>query len=114
MPPRKKKTKSKINATNSNPLTLAGFQQHIRERYYKTDKARGTPATFLWLVEEVGELATALNTAHSQGKPDVANIEEEFADVVAWLCTLANINDIDLQAAIERKYFTKGGPKGHK
>ncbi len=109
------KTRNKPSRQSSvTPLTIAGFQKHIHDRYYKTDKARGTPATFLWLVEEVGELATALNTAHSQGKPDRANIEEEFADVIAWLCTLANINDIDLQAAIERKYFTKGGPKGHK
>ena len=98
----------------SAPLTIAGFQKHIRDRYYKTDKARGTPATFLWLVEEVGELATALNEAHSQGKADRANIEEEFADVIAWLCTLANINDVDLESALRAKYLTGEGPKGHK
>jgi NTP pyrophosphatase (non-canonical NTP hydrolase) len=96
------------------PLTVAQFQRHIRRRYYKTDAARGTPATFLWLVEEVGELATALNTAHSQGKPDRANIEEEFADVIAWLCTLANINGVDLERALRDKYLTGKGPKGHK
>lgn len=89
-------------------MTLAEFQQHIRDRYYKTDAARGTPATFLWFIEEVGELATALHGT------DRANLEEEFADVLAWLCTLANINDIDLEKAIHRKYFESGGPKGHK
>jgi NTP pyrophosphatase (non-canonical NTP hydrolase) len=96
------------------PLTIAGFQQFIRARYYKTDAARGTPATFLWFVEEVGELATALNQAHTQSRRNQANIEEEFADVVAWLCTLANINDVDLEKALRRKYLSRGGPKGHK
>lgn len=90
------------------PLTIPGFQQHIRERYFASDKARGTPGTFLWFIEEVGELATALNGT------DRANLEEEFADVFAWLCTLANINDVDLQAAIRDKYLTTGGPVGHK
>ena len=95
-------------------ITLAAFQQHIRDRYYKTDSARGTPATFMWLVEEVGELATALNAAHTQDRRDQANIEEEFADVIAWLCTLANINGVDLEAAVRAKYLTGPGPTGHK
>lgn len=90
------------------PLTIAAFQQHIRNRYFDTDSARGTPATFLWFMEEVGELATSL---HGN---DYANKEEEFADVIAWLCTLANINGIDLEAALRRKYLTGEGPKGHK
>ena len=89
--------------------TLAQFQQHIRDRYYATDKARGAPATFMWFIEEVGELATAL---HGE---DRANLAAEFADVLAWLCTLANISDIDLATAIKDKYLNKtGGPKGHK
>ena len=42
------------------PFSIEAFQQHIRQRYYAADIARGTPATFLWFIEEVGELATAL------------------------------------------------------
>ncbi|MCE9590124.1 MAG: nucleotide pyrophosphohydrolase [Planctomycetes bacterium] len=94
------------------PLAIETFQQHIRDRYYKTDHARGTPATFMWFVEEVGELATALNTTGD--KRDPANIEEEFADVFAWLCTLANINDVDMAQALRRKYLSGDAPKGHK
>ena len=94
---------------SSTSLTIAGFQAHIREKYYSTDAARGTPKTFMWFVEEVGELATALNE-----NKDRANIEEEFADVVAWLCTLANINGVDLAEAITRKYLADGGPEGVK
>ena len=90
------------------PLTITEFQQHIRERFYESDSARGTPGTFMWFIEEVGELATALHG------DDRANLEEEFADVFAWLCTLANINDIDMDQVIRQKYLTGGGPKGHK
>ena len=90
------------------PLTFQQFQQHIRDRYYASDNARGTPGTFMWFIEEIGELATALHG------DDQNNIEDEFADVFAWLTTLANINDVDIEAAIHRKYLTNGGPDGHK
>lgn len=93
-------------------ITFRAFQQHIRDRYYKTDAARGTPGTFMWLIEEVGELATALNTTGNDR--DEANIEEEFADIIAWLCTLANINNVDLETALRNKYLTGKGPEGHK
>jgi len=89
-------------------LTLREFQKHISERYESTDRARGTPGTFLWFIEEVGELATAL---HGN---DRANLEEEFADVIAWLCTLANINDVDLADAVSRKYLSAKPPEGTK
>ena len=57
---------------------------------------------------QVGELATALNG------DDRANLEEEFADVIAWLCTLANINDVDLTVAVTRKYLNENPPEGTK
>src|SRR5207248_2711553 len=60
--------------TESKDLTLGGFQAHIRDRYEKVDRERGSAKTFLWFIEEVGELATALHGT------DRANLEEEFAD----------------------------------
>ncbi|MBS3820540.1 MAG: nucleotide pyrophosphohydrolase [Planctomycetes bacterium] len=87
-------------------MAIREFQEFIRNRYYKTDAERGTPGTFMWFVEEVGELATAL------AGDDEANKEEEFADVLAWLCTLANINDVDLTRAVEK--YTVKGVDGHK
>ena len=83
-------------------LTLKEFQKLISSRYEATDRARGTPKTFLWFMEEVGELATALNGN------DPVNLREEFADVFAWLCTLANINDVDLAQAVSDKYLREG------
>ncbi len=77
-------------------MEIRQFQQWIEARYGQRDRERGTPATFMWFVEEVGELATALAGS------DQANKEEEFADVFAWLCTLANVNNVDLEKAIEK------------
>jgi NTP pyrophosphatase (non-canonical NTP hydrolase) len=93
----------------THPLTLSSFQKHISDRYESTDRARGTPKTWMWFIEEVGELSRAL----ARGD-DRANLEEEFADVLAWLCTLANINDVDLAAAINKKYLSEKPPEGHK
>ena len=100
----------------SGPITLSALQGYIRARYYATDAARGTPGTFMWLVEEVGELATALHKAAGEGGNTSGDDDPagEFADVLAWLCTLANINGIDLEDAVRRKYLTGKGPEGHK
>lgn len=97
-------------------MQIAEFQQMIRERYFATDSARGAPATFLWFTEEVGELAHAIGK-HQRGEQsaaDRANLQEEFADVLAWLTTLANILDVDLTRAVQSKYVDAGGPKGTK
>ena len=79
-------------------MNLDDLQALIDRMYSDKDRARGTPATFLWLIEEVGELAAAL----AEGTPEQK--ASEFADVVAWLVTLANINDVNLTKALEAKY----------
>lgn len=84
---------------------MSEFQRLIRDRYYPTDSARGTPGTFMWFIEEIGELSTALaNNAPGKSPTDEerANLEEEFADVIAWLTTLANINNVDLEKALHK------------
>lgn len=86
------------------PMTLGQLQSRIRELYGAKDGRRGVEGTFMWFMEEVGELSAALR---SGPKPDLAL---EFADVLAWLATLANIADIDLDAAIDAKYG-QGCPK---
>jgi NTP pyrophosphatase (non-canonical NTP hydrolase) len=80
------------------PVTLARLQQLIREMYDAKDRKRGVEGTFMWFMEEVGELSAALRGG---SKPELA---AEFADVLAWLATLANIADVDLDAAIQAKY----------
>ena len=90
-------------------LTLRQFQTHIADEYEKHDRARGTPGTWLHFSEEIGELARAL--ARNDNRE---NLQEEFADVLAWLCTLANINDVDLAQAVADKYLGEKPPTGHK
>ncbi len=101
---------SNINlVTSERPdISLSDFQRLIREMYFEKDIQRGVDGTFMWLMEEVGELAAALR----HGQHD--ELVEEFADVLAWMCTLANINDVDLAAAVTRKYLSKDRPQGHK
>jgi len=74
-------------------MQISEFQQLIAHKYKKRDQQRGVPATFMWFIEEVGELATSL------ASDDQTNKQEEFADVFAWLCTLANISNVDLEKA---------------
>jgi NTP pyrophosphatase (non-canonical NTP hydrolase) len=83
------------------------FQQRIEEMYSQTDRARGAARTFLWLAEEFGELASAI------AGDDQKNKEEEFADVFAWLCSIANVEGVDLEAAVQAKYIDRR-PAGHK
>ncbi len=94
-------------------MTIREFQELIKNRYFATDSERGIAKTFLWLSEEFGELAHALGK-FERGDPDIENLNEEFADVLAWLVTLANITEIDLTQAIQNKYIKDGGPKGTK
>ena len=91
------KTTAEIAAT-TRAISLAEFQGLIRRMYLEKDLARGIDGTFMWLMEEVGELAAALRSGSQ------AEREAEFADVLAWLATIANVADIDLTAAIARKY----------
>lgn len=86
-------------------LTICAFQRLIRDRYYATDAARGAAGTFMWLMEEIGELATALQenaTGADPGAEERANLADEFADVFAWLTTLANIAGVDLEGALSK------------
>ncbi len=97
-------------------LSFREFQDLIRERYSNTDAARGTPGTFMWLMEEVGELATSLHECAPGQDPTPEqrhNLEEEFADVFAWLTTLANINGVDLTRAMS-KYTDSSRVRGVK
>src|SRR5579864_1559190 len=82
----------------SRSLTLSALQRLIRDLYGAKDEARGDAATFLWLAEEFGELATALRSGTHE------ELALEMADVLAWLATLANIRGVDLDAAVRAKY----------
>lgn len=84
--------------TDDRDITFSDFQRLIRKMYFEKDVARGVEGTFMWLIAELGELAEALRNGTAEEKA------EEFADVVAWLTTIANVSNVDLTAAIRKKY----------
>jgi NTP pyrophosphatase (non-canonical NTP hydrolase) len=84
-------------------VTIAEFQQLIRDIYFEKDNRRGADGTFRWLAEEVGELARGLR------KGDSGNLEEEFADVFAWLVSLASLKGVDMDRATAK--YASGCPK---
>lgn len=87
-------------------MRVKEFQELIERIYGEKDSARGTAGTFMWFSEEVGELSRALR------RGDREELEEEFADVLAWLSTLASMHGVDLEAVSAKKY--EGGcPRCH-
>ncbi len=81
-------------------MTIGEFQKLMADLYLEHDTRRGLGGTFMWFMEEVGELSTALRAGTRE------EIESEFADAFAWLTTLANLAGIDAEAAVMRKYGT--------
>jgi len=79
-------------------LTIRALQEAIKREYFERDSARGLFATFAWLVEELGELATSLLSGDREG------VEEEIADVVAWTLSVANLAGVDVEDAVLKKY----------
>jgi NTP pyrophosphatase (non-canonical NTP hydrolase) len=73
----------------------------MKRLYFHRDSERGEEGTYKWLLDEVAELKEALE------KKDMEAAEREFADVIAWLASLANITEIDLEKAAINKYNGK-------
>jgi NTP pyrophosphatase (non-canonical NTP hydrolase) len=82
-------------------MEIHEFQEMMKRLYFKRDSERGIDGTFNWLVDEVVELGEEL-----KGTDRLAT-EKEFADVIAWLASLANIMGIDLEKAALAKYPNK-------
>lgn len=84
-------------------MNLAELQRVIEETYGDRDRARGVPSTVAWLAEELGELAQAVR------KGSVDQQVHEFGDVLAWVASLANQMNVDLETAIQR--YANGCPR---
>ena len=85
-------------------MQIQEFQRLIEAVYYEKDSARGLAGTHMWFCEEVGELTRALRRETRE------ELEGEFADVLAWLASLASIAGIDLEEAARKKY-ERGCPR---
>jgi NTP pyrophosphatase (non-canonical NTP hydrolase) len=70
----------------------------MRKLYYHKDSKRGAFGTYEWLLDEIKELGEALKLNDKEA------IQNELADVIAWLASLANVVDISLESAAVKKY----------
>ncbi|MHA1254180.1 MAG: MazG nucleotide pyrophosphohydrolase domain-containing protein [Promethearchaeota archaeon] len=84
-------------------MKISDFQKLMKELYFHRDSERGINRTFIWLVEEIGELANLLKYEKIEKK----HISEEIADIIAWTNSLANLLDIDIEKALSEKYPQK-------
>jgi NTP pyrophosphatase (non-canonical NTP hydrolase) len=81
--------------------TIKEFQSLMWELYIQRDRNRGVEKSLLWLQSELGELIDAYL------KQDTSGTVEEVADIFAWLCSICNLLDIDLEEAAWTKYPDK-------
>ncbi|MCL5878166.1 MAG: nucleotide pyrophosphohydrolase [Candidatus Bathyarchaeota archaeon] len=79
-------------------MHIREFQTMMKNLYFTRDSARDVDGTFNWLLDEVAELGEELKGSDREAT------EKEFADVIAWLASLANIMGIDLEKAALAKY----------
>ncbi len=84
-------------------MQLRDLQRLMAETYGERDAARGIPSAVAWLCEEVGELAQAARKGSRE------DLRREFADVLAWVASLANLVDVDLDDAVG--VYAAGCPK---
>ena len=77
-------------------MDLGVFQRQMRTLYGERDRERGVERTFAWFVEECGELSRALFRGDDDDR------RREFADVLAWLTSLADQVGVDLASAAAR------------
>ncbi len=88
-------------------MDIRQFQGLMKTLFFERDTERGMMKTFAWFVEEIGELAHELRQLDAKKVTDKASVEQEFGDVFAWLCSLANLARIDLEKAALAKYPQK-------
>ena len=87
-------------------MRIGEFQKRIEDIYFQRDSRRGLAGTHMWFCEEVGELTRALRRDRRE------ELAGEFADVLAWLVSLATIAGVDVEAAARAKY-AEGCPRCH-
>ena len=90
---------------------MAKSLKELQEFYAQISKERGfdkesAQDTLLLMMEEVGELARAVRKQSgikTDDKSKIYPLEEELADILAYLLHLSNILNIDLEEAFWKK-----------
>ncbi|MHA2290388.1 MAG: MazG nucleotide pyrophosphohydrolase domain-containing protein [Promethearchaeota archaeon] len=84
-------------------MKISDFQELLKTLYLQKDMKRGVKSTFIWLIEEIGELAAILKSKEI----DKQKASEEIADIIAWTISVGNILNVDVEEAIVNKYPNK-------
>jgi NTP pyrophosphatase (non-canonical NTP hydrolase) len=82
-------------------LTFQELQSYLALKY---KEGRTSSGLFMKLVEEIGEVAEALNQL--EGRKSISSntsLERELVDVIHYAVAIASINQIDLSKAIIEK-----------
>ena len=79
-------------------MRIRDAQRLIEQIYGRRDGERGLAATYVWFLEEVGELTKAIR------KKSIDQVREEVADVLAWFLTSASLVGVDVEDAFLEKY----------
>ncbi|MHA2150117.1 MAG: MazG nucleotide pyrophosphohydrolase domain-containing protein [Candidatus Thorarchaeota archaeon] len=80
-------------------MKIEEAQEMMRKVYLERDRARGVEGTLRRTFEELDELQEAI-----ENKGSTHALADEIADVFAWLCSLANLLEIDVSKAFYKKY----------
>ncbi len=80
-------------------MKIEEAQDMMRKIYLERDTTRGIDRTILRTFQELAELSEAI--MKDEGKQEIA---DELGDVFAWICSLANLLDVDLSEAFYSKY----------
>lgn len=82
-------------------ITIKQLQTYLKTKY---NKKEFTNSLFMKLVEEIGEVAEAINKNDGRKKDDgLSSLADELADVIHYATAIATINDIDLEQTILEK-----------
>lgn len=84
-------------------MEFSKLREVLREKYYPIDAKSSSLFLLSVLFEEVGELAERVR------KRDLKGIEEELADVLFMVLSLANYFDVDVEKKLVEKYV-EGDP----
>lgn len=80
-------------------MKIEEAQEMMRRIYLERDRERGIDRTILRTFQELSELTEAI--LNDEG---IGEIADEFGDVFAWLCSLANLMNVNIAEAFYSKY----------
>ena len=84
-------------------MSVKELRDEIKKRYYEIDRKSGELFLLAVLFEEAGELAEAVR------KGARTDVEEELADVLFMVLSLANLFDVEPERVLVEKYL-RGDP----